>query len=579
MTRVNDDDESPMAAPDDLLSGLDPAFAREFEANLATRFLAGGKTLCREGDEPDGLAIVTRGRLAVLGDDGHTIEVLARGDVFGEIGALSGRPRTRTVIAARDTELKAITQDQFELLIAEHPDIGRALTRLVVTRLTRPQTGASSTRVPSTLTLLRADESIDPKPLIAAFERLADRTSIITADDLVGHSDSERLERLDRRERDHDLTILDAGVVGADGPWMQWCTRQADDVMVLVPAGSGPNRFPAIHPYVASLHERRCIAELVVVNRAAAEFPIDASTWRSAVEPDRLHHLRDGDDGSADRVARLVLGRGIGLALSGGGAKGLAHIGAWRAINELGIEIDAVSGVSFGALMAAGIALDYSADELHDMVTERLIEKRSIFDVTLPVVSVLRGAGVSEELKDVGNGRTFDQVWRPFLCSSCDLSSGTLVDHDRGPLWKAVRASLSIPGVFPPIRDGERLLVDGAVLDNLPINSIRNAHPSPMKVIAVDVGKDSGLTAGRTPEDGAVSGWSQLRRRILRRPSSGVPNMGQIMMRVVELAGTDSGGVADTYIRPDLSGLGIGDLSEMKAFEEAGYEAAIQALS
>lgn len=568
-----------MPAPHDLLSGLDPSFIQQVDATLETRLLAGGETLCVAGDEPDGLAMINRGRLAVLDDDGEVIEVMGRGEIIGEIGALSGLPRTRTVVATRDTELRFMSQPQFETLIAENPAIGREIARLVVARLTTSHDDGSTTRVPSTITLLRADESVETSELVDAFSRAMEKTSIVTADSMAGLSDSERLAQIDRRERDNDLTVLDAGVAGPDDEWTQWCIRQADDVFLVVRSGTSPNRLPAVRPYWESLTDLRSITELVIVNQASATFPTDASSWRSAVEPDRLHHLRENDLASADRIARLVLGKGIGLVLSGGGVKGLAHIGAWRGIVELGIDIDAVSGVSFGALMAAGIALDYSPDELHDMVTERLIEKRSIFDPTLPFVSVLRGKGVSEELKDVGAGRTFDQVWRPFLCSSCDLTTGTLVDHDRGPLWKAVRASLSIPGVFPPVRRGKRLLVDGAVLDNLPINSLRAAHPTPMEIIAVDVGKDSGLRAGETPEHGAVSGWSQLRQRIDPRRSPGVPSLGQVMMRVVELAGADTKGTADRYVRPDLADLGIADLTQMKRFEEAGYNAAIQALS
>ena len=102
---------------------------------------------------------------------------------------------------------------------------------------------------------------------------------------------------------------------------------------------------------------------------------------------------------SVDRIVRLITGIGRGLALSGGGAKGLAHIGVWRVIEELGIDIDAVSGVSMGALMAAGVALDYTADQMREMVTDRLLKNRGLFDPTFPFTSVFRGAGVSAELE------------------------------------------------------------------------------------------------------------------------------------------------------------------------------------
>jgi len=569
---------SPMTAPHDLIPGLAPHVATELESHLEASVLVGGATLFEAGDEPDGMAVIRRGRLAVLNDDGDVMEVFGSGEVIGEIGALTGAQRTRTVVATRDTELLVMSQEVFEGLATAHPTLVRELSRLVVDRLTSPDADDAGTRVPSTVALVTADESIDTTPLVDAFARIADGVSIMRAADVKGKTNAQRLSQLDARERDNGLTVLDVGQVDDDPAWTEWCTRQADEVLVVVSA-TAANAPRALRDYAVALEDARCPLELVVVNPASSSFPVDATALRRALRADRVHHIKTADVLSADRLARLLLGEGVGLTLSGGGAKGLAHIGAWRAISELGVDVDAVSGVSFGALMAAGIALDYTADELHEMVTSRLIEQRSIFDPTLPVVALLRGAGVSDELKDVGEGRTFDQVWRPFLCSSCDLVSGSLVDHTEGPLWRAVRSSLSIPGVFPPVRSGDQLLVDGAVRDNLPVQSLRNAHPTPLKVIAVDVGGEGGLDAGRAPVDGTVSGWGQLRGRLLRRRRSDVPHLGQIMMRVVELAGSDAAGDADIVIKPDLSGLGIADLGEMKRFEQAGYEAAVQALS
>jgi NTE family protein len=330
---------------------------------------------------------------------------------------------------------------------------------------------------------------------------------------------------------------------------------------------------------LSALAVGRATVELVVLNPSHAEVGLDASRWISIVGPDRLHHVRIGDPATSDRAARLVVGKGTGLVLSGGAAKGLAHLGAWRALCEIGLPIDTVAGVSLGALLGAGVALDYEPKELHDEVMARLVHERGLVDLTLPWVSLLRGKEVSRRIEEVGRNRKFEQTWRSFVCTSCDLTSGEQVEHRSGLLWRAIRASVSIPGLLPPMRDGERLLVDGAVRDNLPVSALRRGHPGPLHVIAVDVGKDGTLGAGAMPEGGHQSGWRlALDRLHPRRPATMMPSMPQLLMRVMELAGNEQASAPDLLVKPDLSGMGLSDFARIDRFEQAGYDAVSAAL-
>jgi predicted acylesterase/phospholipase RssA len=139
---------------------------------------------------------------------------------------------------------------------------------------------------------------------------------------------------------------------------------------------------------------------------------------------------------------------------------------------------------------------------------------------------------------------------------------------------------VSIPGLFPPLREGERILVDGAVRDNVPVASLRRQHPTPLEVIAIDVGKQGGVAAGALSGSGAVSGWRHMADRLNPRSSieSG-PSVAGLMMRVLELSGQDSADDADLIIRPDLSGLSITKFRQIELFEKAGYDATLAALA
>ncbi len=544
---------------------------------VTPRTITAGATLFEAGAPADGMVVIDRGRLGVTNADDDVIATMGRGEILGEMGALTGDPRSSTVVALRDTAVLELDQHEFDRAFDLNPVVGRALSRLVVSRLLGDDDGPHLA-APRTVAIVTVGGG-EVDDLIDALQSAVDSAAVVAADISDGRSDSELLTAMETLETDNDLVVLLPGDVEQGGGWLDRCLRQADAVLIAVtePRRAAPDALAEVTRRLRSL---RSTIELIIVNPRTAEVGIDPTAWLERVRPDRLHHVRIGDRATVERVARLVLGRGVGLVFSGGAAKGLAHMGAWRAISELDVPIDSVAGVSFGALMGAGVALDYTPEQLYSEVNDRLVSERGLVDVTFPWMALLKGREISKRIEQVGRGRSFEQTWRNFVCTSCDLTTGTTVEHRSGLLWQAIRASVSIPGVLPPIRLDDRLLVDGAVLNNLPIASLRAGHPTPMKVIAIDVGKDGFLAAGETPDDGHVSGWRLMARRVHpRRPDPGVPSMAQMLMRVMELAGDDTNAVADQVIRPDLSALGLADFEQIDGFELAGYEATIEALS
>lgn len=551
----------------DLMSRLVPATVR------------GGDVLFTAGDEPDGLVITVRGRLGVLDAGGVVVATLGRNEVVGEIGALTGIPRTTTVLALRDTEILRLDQTSFDAVYAENPGLARSLSRLVVTRLVGDENATRDHGRPAAVAVVALEHGVATDEVVDALSRVVGTAAVVRRADLGDGDEAAARSLLDRVEADNDLLILVAGSATDRDGWFERCVRQADAIAVVVAPSVTAKARRLARELGDSLQGSRAPVELAVDNPAHAELGANASEWIELLGAARLHHLRRGHPAVADRFARLVTGRGVGLVFSGGGAKGLAHLGAWRALCELGVEIDAVAGVSLGALLGAGVALDYSPAELRDEVEARLVREKGLADPTFPWLSLLRGEEVSRRIRDVGRGRTFEQTWRPFVCTSCDLSTGETVVHRSGLLWKAIRASLSIPGVFPPVRDGDRLLVDGAVRANLPVGSLLEAHPAPLKVIAIDVGKEGFLDPGATPDRGEISGWGLLRQRLNpRRTDPNIPTMAKVLMRVVDLAGVEDSEPADVHIRPNLQSLRLSEFTQIDAFDRAGYDAVMEAM-
>jgi NTE family protein len=176
---------------------------------------------------------------------------------------------------------------------------------------------------------------------------------------------------------------------------------------------------------------------------------------------------------SIDRLSRGIAKMRIGLALGGGGAKGLAHIGVLKVLEEEGIPIDLVSGSSFGAFIGALYAMGYDSVRLYDTVTRilnpsalRSFLTSSLFKFSL--TSLLGSTGVEKGLRGVFGETDFKDLRLPFAAVAVDLNSGSPITLKDGPMYLAVRASVSIPGIFSPLKVGNRYLVDGGILHPLP---------------------------------------------------------------------------------------------------------------
>lgn len=179
--------------------------------------------------------------------------------------------------------------------------------------------------------------------------------------------------------------------------------------------------------------------------------------------------------------------RKIGLALGSGGVKGIAHIGVLQVLEENAIPIHVISGCSAGAIIGAIYAVGTDLNMLGKFFS--VIEGRDMLDVTLPRAGkggLFKGERMQELIRVLTHSKTFEQADIPFYCVAVDLETGELVTFREGMLHEAVRASMSIPGVFMPVRVGGKLYVDGGLLERVPSTPLREAGAD--VIIGVDVG-------------------------------------------------------------------------------------------
>ena len=449
-----------------LFANLPDAGLRELAALARPVSVPAGAVLFERGDPGDALYVVRSGRLEAVIDD-VVVREAGRGEVLGELALLTGGPRTATVRARRDAEVYAVRGADLDLLLAD-PSSARALVGHLAARIPggEPRTPA---RTGAVLALVPFDGQTSPELMRRLAALLAGELACCaTVVRLDGDADPAGwAARLDGAEVAHELVLLAAE--HPDDAWARFCLRQADRPLVVVDTAAPPSRraLPAA-------------TQLVAVGSAGP------AAWVRAVEP-ATHHLV-GTGLPADdlgRLARRVSSRSVGLVLSGGGARGLAHIGVVDGLRRGGIVVDRVGGTNMGAVVAGLVATGVSVEDMIDVARRELVTRRPFGDLTWPRHALVRGVRLAATLRRVFGAALVENQRCGLFTVSVDLAAAEEVVHRRGRIADAVGLSVGLPAIVPPRRIGARLHVDGGVLDNLPIGVMAAEGEGP--VIAVDV--------------------------------------------------------------------------------------------
>jgi NTE family protein len=590
VTALSADELDRLVKENTVLGTMDAEARRQLRDALEPVSVSAGTVLIREGDPADCLYLVAAGRLRVVTTDGDGVEIplaeIGRGGLVGEMALITNRPRTATVQVLRDTHLLRLSTTAFTELVADHPESARRISTEMVDRLLRSRVvGRLSTPV-VTIALL----PLGPEPGVQRFGDFFERglarlagsarqIDSVAAAAAVG----DELEGARLAQWCSDLEAENQVVVYHADPepttWTEACIRQADLLLLVADATTSPDPRNVERAALRSRTVGHSRTELVLVHPAWTEDPRGTHRWLKPRSLHRHHHVRADRPHDADRVARLVLNRGIGVVYSGGGARGLAELGVLRALREANVPIDAAGGTSIGSIIAGATSSQMDLDTTTAMMKAALIDGKSPVDVTLPIVSLAAGARVSKSMQDAARGLDFEDAWLNGFCVSTNLTRGEVEVHRVGPAWIGLRASFSIPGVFPPMRtaDGD-LLVDGGVLDNMPVGIMRSLF-SGINVVAVDVGSKRDIRAGALPDTGVVSGWKWLMQRVDPREQS--PEMAgiiRVIMRITELGGSGAADLGDLYIRPAVDGVAMLDFGAFDRLMELGYATASVAI-
>lgn len=533
--------DAPSLARHTLFEGVSADALEALESTSELISVAGGNTLVQQGDYADALYFVESGRFRVVVNKVHIVAHIETGEAVGELAFFAGGKRTADVVATRDSNVRKLSRDAFDEIADSHPELNEAMLKLVSERLVvaTARTSSVSNSVPRVITMLPAGTSQLPGGFLArlseAFEAIVGPdTPVIALDRSTSEaSDSASYQSwLAEQEAKGAYVLIDGS--GSDD-WGELVCRNADALVMVGRPGRGEPEPNALEQSVLRWIEKPQRTLLLVRDKADKTISKSA-LWIDPREPKLHHHVALDNDADFAKVARFLTGRAIGLVLAGGGALGCAHLGVVQALQDANIPIDYIGGASAGAAMGGAIARGNTVDETLDQMEAMFIKAKAMKRLTLPLYSLLDPTVFDSELRARYGGKDIADQPVNFFAVSTNLSTNGLHIHQRGPLWECVRASGSLPTILPPFIDKERnILVDGGVLDNVPVKVMHDLKTGPN--IVVSLGDPNEVWRTDVEYDDVRGRWTLLRDVILRRKRAAeFPSIVEIMSRSMVVA-------------------------------------------
>lgn len=589
----------------DLFKNLPHTVLREMKDQTVREFLVGGEILFEENSEGNDLYILAAGKLRYekRGVDGSIRDVgeFKRLDIIGELSLFTGERRSATVKAIRDSELLRVPRDVALSILLKYPESLLQITKIIAERLANAkkenQEFVPLSRTFSILTALpkdSLDEIIHKIGLV--FLRYG---SFCVVDEKVFLDRTSELQSLDEKDREpwiirffsqmeaeYDFVFYLLEDKKEFTTWSERALRQSDSILFIKEATADPNCIQ-----LESLLDKKQIKErnqiLVLLQPNAVDVVPGTIKHLQKRKFQRHYHVHFDRLDTWERLGRGLLGKSIGLALGGGGAKGFAHLGVLRALEENKTPIDMVSGTSAGAIFSALIAMGETSKGSEEKAKAFWISKDLLNEYTIPVLSLTTGKKYTEAIRQFFGSIQIEDLWIPYFAIATDLSHSEIHVFDKGDLWKAIRASTSIPGVVPPFIDEGVVYVDGGVLDNVPGIALKERGVG--KIISVDVfgdiypDQDKELSAyfDKTNPGVMTNPLTQMTNLInfneILRPK--FPPIGDIIIRSILASSRDrirlTEKISDLFLQIPTNNFGLLDWFAYERLIELGYVSSV----
>ncbi|XP_063787736.1 patatin-like phospholipase domain-containing protein 6 isoform X2 [Pseudophryne corroboree] len=537
-------------------------FVRQVDFAIDWIGVEAGNELYRKGDPSDCTYIALNGRLrsVIWHPDGKKCVVgeHGRGELIGMVEALTHQPRSTSVHAVRDSELAKVPDGAMSYIKRRYPQVVTRLIHIlshkILGNLQQPQgdvtdSGSVASNL-CTVCVLPCSNNVPLTAFTLELKHALDAigpTLVLTSDIIRARLGAYALESthecqlstwLAQQEDLHRIVLYQTEF--SLTPWTIRCIRQADCILV-VGLGEEDPTLGELEKFLES-SPVRSFKQLVLLHRMDGPSPSGTVEWlklRSWISghfhiqvpkrvftkrpPNRMLEfysrvLQNVADLHSDfsRLARALTGNTIALVLGGGGARGFAHVGVIKALEEAGIPVDMVGGTSMGALVGGVYAEERNGSGTKERTNKwaQMMSSltRTAMDLTYPITSLLSGSAFNSTLFNLFGQKQIQDLWLPYFCITTDISSSSMRVHREGILWRYVRASTSYTPYLPPLCDPQdaHQLLDGCYVNNLPADVARSLGAR--TVLAVDVGQQEEWDTYNYGD--CLSGWWLLWNRL-----------------------------------------------------------------
>ncbi len=585
----------------DLFGAFDDAMLDALMERVEWVEAASGTTIVREGEQTDDLYCIISGRLRAYVGEGaqkRFLSEMGRGETIGEVAFFTHAARSASVVAVRDTLLVRLTRPNLEEVLQRFPQMLMNMARLIADRLTRANSRRRPLRRPvnicvwpitalpegvtaeSLATRLAQEVTANETAIVLTSAKAASLVDLPAAQAHQTHSAeyARRLTRaLDELESRHAQVIY-LPDTDLDSDWSRRCARMADRLLLLADATRSPELSAAEQRYLSG-DKRVTEAEqtLLLLHDEALANPSGTARWL-AVRPRASHlHIRPKRREDIARLARTLSERAVGLVFGDGGARCFAQLGAYKAMQEAGIAVDYVGGSSFGAVMAALVALDRSADELIAHAREAFSVSPTGDITLLPMLSLIKGGNLRDVFSLLFDGLTgpdadLTDTWKTFYCVAGNYSQAQETVLTHGHLVRSLRASSAAPGLLPPVPMNGELMVDGATFNGFPVDVMMRLGAG--SIYGVALARD---LSPKCAVEELPGGWKLLGDKLTgRRQEFHLPSLMQLMLNSATLYSgsrlAQSRDLCDSFIEVSLRGVDLLDWHKRDYAIDAGYK-------
>ncbi|MGH7895364.1 MAG: patatin-like phospholipase family protein [Candidatus Binatia bacterium] len=575
-------------------------------ATLCTELvLEKGEVVCRAGDPGDRLFVLASGELEVWDVRGDTLlDRLQPGELVGEMSLLLGAPRSATVTVARAARLLAIDRPAFERYFLQNAKVLEHLSRYLARRLATVARGERAAR--TTTIAVTAASGLRGKSFVAAaltavlrhltgdevllvrlvpLGRATDPPFVALAnvsDEQLRHVIASRsgplgpevvvaaAARNGERHLVDELARLETMLASRfativfdvdDAPGFSHAAEAVSDIVVEIADRARPGEDAAGRDRFVILDLYNAGTPVIPINHCEPfVLPVDPQL-RTLDPAARALWIRDHRTAPVarplHRLARKLLGTSVGLALGGGAAFGIAHVGVLKVLEDDGIPVDVIAGTSMGAIVGAGYASGITPGEMLD-VARRIGNWRTtlfaVIDPTLSRPALLSGEKMARIFGAVaGAADSFEDLVVPYRAVAADAETGERVAIGTGSIAMAYRASAAVPLLWAPIKIDGRIFIDGSMVDPVPGEVVRTMGAD--VCIAVNV-----VPPLRRGVQSVLACWYHRLNRVNPLAyvggSQGMPSMFDLGMNTIQMIQYELGNYraisADLVINPDL---------------------------